>query len=220
MLKQTFIAAICFGSILYAGGKSTEVAKSPIVPIVQEDVNPWYLGVGIIPFGKFNTDCYEDVTYGAMLRGGYEFNQYFGLEARAMKTFAGEGPNGGETFQHFGLYAKPMYPVSERFNIYALAGYGYTETINDGGNGNLPEIDDWDFSWGVGLEYDLSDKKGDFIQDAAYDRGFDGYADQERGWGIFVDYQSLWMDHKFHHRTKGNKKVDLSVVSVGITYDF
>ena len=211
---------------LYAGGKVLAPAVVPVIPVEQEEVNPWYIGIGLIPYAEYKSYCergvsYDDVTYGAMVRGGYDINQYFGLEARIMGTFWGKGPNGGERFAHYGLYAKPMYPVSERINVYGLAGYGYTESINSGGNGNLPEIDDWGFSWGIGLEFDLSDRKDDFMEKVAYDREFDGYADQEKGWGLFIDYQRLWDDHSFVNQ-KLNKSgtVDLDVISVGITYDF
>jgi len=193
-------------------------------------VNPLYIGVGIIPYGVYQSHCpigcpYEDITYGAMVRAGYEINEYFGFEARAMRTFWGKGKNGGERFEHYGIYAKPMYPVSERFNVYGLVGYGWTSSINSGGNGNLPEVGSWGFSWGAGIEFDLSDKKSDFDDKVGYDREFDGYADQEKGWGLFIDYQSLMHKQHFIHTgvsgqlIKGEADI-FHVISMGITYDF
>ena len=223
VISKVLLSIAAFGTLLNAGGSTAPVA-AVVAPVTSEDVSHWYLGIGFIPYGKYDSYCptgcpYEDYTYGAMVRGGYEVNQYIGIEARALGTFWGEGENGGERFRHFGLYAKPMYPVSERINVYGLLGYGYTKTINSGGNGNLPEIDDWTFSWGAGLEFDLSDKKGDFIKNADYDRPFDGYADQERGWGLFIDYQQLFQDHDFTYRNKDGN-ADIGVISIGVTYDF
>jgi OOP family OmpA-OmpF porin len=199
--------------ILYAGDKQTVVPTTPVAPIVQDEVNPWYLGVGITwaDFNLHDGVCfYEDVTWGMMARGGYEFNQYFGVEARVIETFWDKGPYDGAPVFHAGLFAKPQYPISERFNIYALAGYGYTKNL---GSGRRVEHfdDDWGFSAGIGLEYDLSDRDHDFVDDIKYDREFDGYADQGRGWSLFVDYQRLLID---------SDAPDMDVVSFGIRYDF
>ena len=126
-----------------------------------------------------------------MVRGGYEWNQYIGVEARAMRTFWGDDALGGERLQHIGIFAKPSYPVSEDFNVYGLLGYGWTKTFTNDPKGNLPSIDEKGFSWGIGLEFDLSDKDDDFDKDTYYDRAFDGQSDQEKGWGLFIDYQRL-----------------------------
>jgi len=154
---------------------------------------PVYIGLGLV-WGKYSgcdasPGCkYEDVTYGAMVRAGYEWNQYIGLEARALATFWGDDPLGGEKLRHFGLFAKPMYPI-----------------------GNLPTVDESGFSAGIGLEYDLSSKEDDREKETIYDRGFDGQADQENGWGLFVDYQRLLIK---------SDVPDMDVVSAGVTYDF
>jgi len=179
---------------LYAGGKGVVPAVAPVVPIETIDPSPWYLGAGLV-WAKLSdcklVDCsYEDVTYGAMLRGGYEFNEYFGLEARGIRTFLDEGPFGGAPLQHVGLYVKPQYPISERINAYALLGYGYTENLGNGAR--LDYFDnDSGFSAGLGLEYDLSD--------------------QGRGWSLFLDYQRLLIK---------SDVPDLDAISFGLRYDF
>ena len=201
-------AVLVLTPILEAGGDIAPI----IVPIVLDDPNPWYIGAGFV-LGKFN-DChdgceYEDVTYGAMVRGGYEWNQYIGIEARAIRTFLGEDELGGEQLQHIGLFAKPSYPLGEDFNVYGLLGYGWTKTITT--SPYLPEVSENGFSWGIGFEFDLSDKDDDFDENTQYDREFDGQADQERGWGLFIDYQKLLVDSNLP---------DMSVISIGVTYDF
>jgi OOP family OmpA-OmpF porin len=167
--------------------------------------------------GKYAGDCgssdcpYEDVTYGALLRAGYEWNQYFGVEARLLSTFWGADPLGGEKLQHIGIFAKPMYPIGDDFNIYGLLGYGWTKTRTELSGSLLPTVNQGGFSAGLGLEYDLSSQSDDLDEDVNYDRIFDGQADQEKSWGLFVDYQRLLID---------SNVPDLDVVSAGVTYDF
>jgi OOP family OmpA-OmpF porin len=219
IIKSFVLAAFATGAV-YAG-KSVVPAVSPVAEV--EDYSAWYVGAGIV-LGTYEGKCpegcpYEDDTWGPMVRIGYDFNQYVGIEGRYLRSLWGEGANGGERFEHYGLYLKPMLPVGERFNLYGLLGYGHTRSINDGGNGNLPEISDWGFVWGAGVEFDLSDSQGDYIEHASYDRAFDGHGDQEKGWGLFIDYQRPWSDHDFTHNGRRGK-VDLGMLSVGVTYDF
>jgi len=199
---------------LHAGKNATPV-DTPIRPVPTESISPFYIGGGVI-WGRYYgcnaaAVCeYEDITYGAMLRAGYEWNEYLGIEVRALGTFWEEDPLGGEKLKHYGIYAKPQYPISEDFNLYALVGYGVTKTETIAG-GLLPTIDDNGLSAGVGIEYDLSDKEDDRDEDTIYDREFDGQADQERGWGLFLDYQRLLIK---------SGVPDMDVVSFGATYDF
>ena len=222
MKRNLTIAAttlLVAATMLSAGGKKVVApVDAPVKPIPPlEDPSPFYLGAGLI-WGVFNGICgsepdctYEDVTYGAMVRGGYEYNEYFGIEARALKTWWDADDLGGEKLQHIGLFAKPMYPISEDFNIYGLLGYGWTKTDVVAKGTALPEIDEWGFSAGIGIEYDLSDKEDDWEEGMQYDRPFDGHADQEKGWGLFIDYQYLLLK---------SDVPDLYVVSAGVTYDF
>jgi len=214
MMKKLVLILLVMTIGGYAGGKNTVPAESPIQSV--EDHTPFYIGAGLV-WGRYN-DCtgnaswctYEDVTYGGMIRAGYEWNQYIGVEARVIGTFWEADPLGGEKLQHVGIFAKPMMPLGEDFNLYGLVGYGWTKTIT-GGNGNLPTVDDSGLSLGIGLEYDLSSKADDRKSGAVYDREFDGQADQENGWGLFIDYQRLLVK---------SGVPDMDVVSVGLTYDF
>lgn len=201
-------------SLSIQAGKNVVPATQPIAAVEVEEASPWYLGLGMTRgyFLKTRSTCrYEDITYGGMLRGGYEWNEHFGIEARAIRTLTEEGANGGELLQHIGLFAKPSLPLSDRLNLYGLLGYGWTKSINEGGNGNLPSIDVGGVSWGLGLEYDFSDKESDLLAGADYDRDFDGHGDQGRGWTVFIDYQKLSVDSDLP---------DMSVISIGGRYDF
>ena len=219
MKKNVLISLLAIATLstsIFAGGKGVAPVEAPVEPVpAMYEPSPVYIGLGLL-WGRYNGACgdadpsceYEDVTYGALLRAGYDFNQYFGIEGRVLGTFLKADPLGGEELRHFGLFAKPMYPVGEDLNVYALLGYGWTQTK---AGPNLTEVDDNGFSAGLGLEYDLSDMDGDREEDTMYDRGFDGQADQENGWGLFVDYQRLLID---------SDVPDMDVVSGGVTYDF
>ena len=186
------ITLLLFMSIVisHAGGN--------VVPVIVKkmEVSPWYIGGGIswakLSGCNLGPLCeYEDVTYGVMLRGGYDYNEYFGLEVRAMRTFLDEGPYGGTPLQHIGIFAKPQYRLTEKLNLYTLLGYGYTENLGNGGR--LTYFDsESGFSAGLGLEYKLSTEPND-------------------KWSIFLDYQRLLV--------KANI-ADLDMVTFGVRYNF
>ncbi len=213
ILSLATVSAIMISSANAGGDIVPVVVPSPSIETI--DPSPWYLGGGIV-WAKLSgcdlgPDCsYEDVTYGAMVRGGYDYNQYFGVEARYINTFLDEGPYGGTPLEHIGVFAKPQYPVSESANIYALLGYGYTKNLGNGARLNYFDSDSG-FSAGLGFEYDLSDREGDREENMLYDREFDGYADQARGWSLFLDYQRLLIESDIP---------DLDAISFGVRYDF
>jgi OOP family OmpA-OmpF porin len=199
ILLHISIAAVMF-SLLHAGSKNIAPAQTEVLPIKVAEPSPWYIGAGLV-WGRFYNEresCqYEDITYGAIVLAGYEWNPYIGIEARGVRTFWDEGENGGERLQHVGLFIKPMYPLGEKLDIYALLGYGWTKSIT-GGNGNLPVIDEDGFSWGAGLEFDFANMNETIRFDS-------------KQWGLFVDYQRLLLKSDLP---------DMDIVSVGITYNF
>jgi len=215
IILVSLLSIATFSTNIYAGGKGVAEATAVVAPIPTVDPSPWYLGAGIVWAKLSGCDLqpgceYEDVTYGAMVRGGYDYNQYVGVEARYIRTFLDEGPFGGTPLAHIGIFLKPQYPVSERVNVYGLLGYGYTENL-----GNGARLDYFDngsgFSAGAGIEYDLSDRDYDREENGNYDRAFDGYADQGRGWSLFLDYQRLLIESDIP---------DLDAISLGLRYDF
>jgi OOP family OmpA-OmpF porin len=183
-------------------------SKATPPPVVLKEINPsgLYVALGLTA-AMYDPNCAcpspkgdSDKTAGFIGRLGYDFNEYIGLEGRALKS--NWKSNGGK-IKHAGLFLKPMYPASEDMNIYGLAGYAKTTT-----QGKKRRVDVETFSWGIGLEYDLAK---DIPKDGKYDRNFDGYGDQERGWGLFADYARL---------VQKSESPDLDTVNFGITYDF
>ncbi|CAA6809786.1 MAG: Unknown protein [uncultured Sulfurovum sp.] len=181
------------------------VVMPPVVP-AEADVSPLYVGIGIVA-ARYDakcpttpSGCTVDKTGGVLVRAGYDFNKYMGIEARGLITTIKS--NGGK-IKHLGAFVKPMYPITEDLNIYALGGVAKTTT-----QGSMRRTDVTGLAFGAGVEYDLSEDKK---KDARYDREFDGLADQEKGFGVFADYERLYY--------KENSP-DLDAVSVGVTYDF
>lgn len=210
---MTFSSLIATSS-LFAGGDIAPVAVLPIEEVV--DPNPFYVGVGLLWAGV-SRDCstpgcpdvrLKDSTWGGIIRAGWEYNQYIGIEGRALNATIES--DWGET-THYGIFLKPQYPVSENVNIYGLLGYGHTEIDTD--CTAIRDSFEYDgFSYGIGLEYDLSDTESD-REEGVYDRPFDGHMDQEKGWGLWVDYQNLM-------NNEGPANFKSNIISFGITYDF
>jgi len=208
LLSVVALSALLASSHAMAG-KNYEPVESDVVPV---DVpNPFYVGIGANWTGvSRNCPCIndkriKDSTYGEILRVGYDFNPFFGIEARALQ--ANMGINFAKT-THYGVYLKPQYHINPLVNIYGLAGYGHTdvscssdpESTDAHKNKAGKDFHKNGFSFGAGFEYDLSG-----------DQGIQG--DEEEGWGLFVDWQNLaYQDTP--------EKTNVNVVSAGITYDF
>jgi hypothetical protein len=185
------------------------VAPLPIAIAPKNIVtNGFYAGLGITGVRyEHNCKCEKgttvenkDTTYGLMARAGYDFNQYIGIEARGART---NWDSDGSKVKHAGIYVKPMLPVGGSSNIYGLVGVAKTKVT-----GNMPTVDAEGLALGAGIEVDLS---RDTPKDGKYSRKFDGHGDQEKGVGIFIDYERM-------HVKSGSPDID--AVSAGVTYDF
>jgi OOP family OmpA-OmpF porin len=237
-IKLSLIALLAMGSIGYAGGDITPVTEFEtedvilseeeiVEPVVEEEyvapvakvkaepvpvpvknivANGFYAGLGISG-ARYKTNCSsgcsqsgEDNTAGVMGRVGYDFNQYIGLEARGIKN--NWKADGGKV-EHAGIFVKPMLPVADTVNVYGLIGVAKTKT-----DGHLQKTDTDSLALGAGVEVDLSK---DTPKEGRYNRTFDGQGDQEKGVGVFLDYERMVVK---------SGSPDLDAVSAGVTYDF
>jgi OOP family OmpA-OmpF porin len=201
MKKRVAVLAIASMMITSAyAGKNVEPAESPVVAVGI----PFYIGIGGV-MGMTSATCrcaqnptgkrvYDTTNFGGLVRIGYDFNPYFGVEARLLHSSLSR--RFAKT-THYGLYAKPQLHVSDALNLYGLIGYGHTrvECIYK----SKPIHDDNGWSFGGGFEYDFGHQ--------------DGQGDTESGWGMFADYQNLLRD-------AGSAKVRSNIISAGLTYDF
>jgi len=198
-MKKLFAVVLAgiLSTVSAQAGKNTEPAESPVIPVTV----PFYIGIGGV-MGMVSTTCpcagdgrqYDTSNFGGLLRVGYDFNPWFGVEARFLRSQLSKN---FATTTHYGLYAKPQVHISDAVNIYGLIGYGHTRIDCDKNPAPLYDGNGWSF--GGGIEYDFASG--------------DGQGDAEEGWGAFVDYQNLLHD-------KGENLVRSNVISAGITYDF
>jgi outer membrane immunogenic protein len=76
----------------------------------------------------------EGANFDALtLRGGYDYNEFFGVEGEALIGLGDEsvtvgGVTGDVSVDYgFGLFGKAQYPLNEQFSIFARLGYAYYE---------------------------------------------------------------------------------------------
>ena len=63
----------------------------------------------------------------------------------------------------WGIYVKPMYPITDAFDIYALLGYGSATVNNVQIAGTNRDFDIDGFSWGLGASYAFTDNFSIFV---------------------------------------------------------
>ncbi len=214
---------ITLSAIAFLAMSSYTVAGGDIIPVeetiveVQEVVNNdagFYVGVAYTAITNETTisnGVNGEVDYdGFMLQAGYKFNPYIAVEARYwdggderlnMSHPVGH-PDGDDhsvpsEFDAWGIYVKPMYPVTEALDIYALLGWGEQDTVN-----HIYTPGDGTFSWGLGVAYSFTDNIS-----------------------VFVDYVSIYDDTAIENSIDplGNE-VDVEIAStslnIGVTYKF
>lgn len=204
----TSIAAIAaISTTVNAGGKIVEPIPedATVIPVVQESnyLAPAYIGVGAIASMTTRDACacdkdksdQDDTRYGIIVRAGYDFNDYLGIEARFLKTL---GSNTFSKTTHYGVYLKPQYYINENVNIYALLGYGRTKLEFTNGI-TSQEVTKNGFSYGIGIEYTFKKITAD--------------GTPKKSGGVWVDYQRLL-------KGKGTIHAGSSIISAGVTFDF
>jgi len=208
-VEEAYIAPVEETYVEEAYIAPTTVTEVPLsIPVEnKKDVsaNGFYAGLGIAaaryaPNCKCTSKNGIDKSVGLTVRVGYDFNKYIGLEARGINSnLSGDGG----TVKHAGVFIKPMIPVTDAVNIYGLVGLAKTTT-----QGRLQRTDAETLAMGAGVEVDLSE---DSPKSGRYNREFDGAGDQEKGIGLFVDYEKMVVK---------SGAPDLDAVSAGVTYDF
>jgi len=164
---------------------------------------------------------YEEDYDAIMLQAGYEFNKYFAIEGRYW-TSIGDGDwsdkwdvyyygnvygysdsdsgSGNLDFDAWGIYLKPMYPVTEEFTVYGLLGYGNV-TLSDNGDDWLDENG---FQWGVGASYAITDHLSIFAD----------YVSLLSGNDTSVSYTTSYSTIKY------TSTDDIYAINIGLTYKF
>ena len=231
-LTLSLAAIAAMGTFAVAGGDIAPVEPVVDTPVVAPSDAGFYVGGA---YGYGNSDIHSAYTTPSnnllvlddslstdafMLQGGYKVNPYFAVEARywfvgdesekfVLTVNGAPSPWAGDVDYETsacGIYVKPMYPVTDSFDIYALLGYGsissdstYTAT---GRSPSTASYDDGGFSWGLGISYDVTQHLS-----------------------LFVDYVSIYdgsKDVSIPAFSNGAFNTDLTVDSwnFGVTYKF
>jgi len=207
------VAVLAMSSFAVAGGDIAPV-EEPVV-VVEESVvtdSGFYIGGG---YGYLTTDEDEtgtlngglDYTNSAsdnyndiFIQMGYKINSYVAIEGRYWFGIsdtisnAWSGTNGYDlSIDAWGLYVKPMYPVTDALDVYALLGYGAAEAEVSGWSNTYGYSsihgDSWDgFSWGLGASYSFTDNVSifaDFVRIVSSSDDLADYTDSRRN--VYTD---------------------------------
>ena len=163
-LTYSIVAFAAIGTFLVAGGDIAPIEPIVETPVVIETDAGFYVGgaYGLMGFDYKDTatptrdlDMYHNSV---MLQTGYKFNSYVAVEGRYWAGAENDivWPDGTiETadVDAWGIYVKPMYPVTEALDVYALLGYGSADL--EIYSNEIPYDTDG-FQWGLGLSYDIN----------------------------------------------------------------
>ncbi len=219
------VAVLTMSSFAVAGGDIAPVEEPVVVVEPVVDDSGFYLGLA---YSAVTSEDYytDDVNDGydeqldtdfdaIMLQAGYKFNKYLAVEGRYWKSMGdgdstyGDEPNGYGNwrfdidvndygFEAWGIYVKPMYPITDAFDIYALLGYAGTQISSDNSTDDVLDLDDNGFSWGAGVAYSFTDNIS-----------------------LFVDYVSLYDDEiAYDDGETGVDDITVYTINLGVTYKF
>lgn len=200
-ITLSIVSIMALSSFVIAGGDVAPVEEPVIVPVVVDE-SAFYVGIGMgAAYINDNTTQEEISSTTLLLQAGYQYNRYVAFEGRVSFGFntdydPGDTANtGGEydsDISNWGIYVKPMYPVTEAFDVYALLGYGGVQL------GNLENGDAYvdGFQWGLGVQYAVTESVL-----------------------VFADYVKLYDDTGFDYRAQLDD-VDSDTWVVGVSYRF
>jgi len=212
-MKNKLILISLLSCFVWAGGDISPVEPEVTVPVVldEESVSGLYAALGVVynrtyasKSAWFSEADAQDESIGISAALGYEFNPYFALEGRVLKSFYAEDYADVTTYS---LFAKPSYPVSKDVEVYALLGYGLVKVdgVSSGNGAATPGVnilDDSGFQWGVGMSYTLNDELS-----------------------LFIDYTSLMVDASINNNLEATslityKKLSVDALTIGMQYHF
>ena len=210
-LTLSLVTILATSTFAIAGGDIYPVEPVVETPMVMDEPSTGglYVGVGYgyekLTIDRANGGNLVDEKFGSvLLDAGYKFNNYIGVEGRywaginssndlAWRT----GLPSDITVDAWGVYLKPMFPVTNALNIYGLVGYGSADATYEPNN-NITITSDsvTGFSWGVGTAFSVTNN-----------------------WSVFVDYTSI-IDGEDGNLDRIITEDALNTVNVGVNYQF
>lgn len=197
-IRLSLVSIAALSSLVFAGGDVAAVVEEPIV---VEDNSAFYIGLGIDSMQLNDSTTGEEIQRGGVaFIAGYQYNTYVALEGRyhfGISTDYDEGSwqaaeDYDDAMSAWGIYIKPMYPVTEDLDVYALLGYGGVLLTNIAGGDPYES----GFQWGLGAQYEVVES-----------------------WVVFLDYVSLYDGTGFDYRAQLDD-VDADVWTLGVSYMF
>jgi len=171
-LTLSFATILATSTLSFAGGDIAPVEPMIETPVVIEDVvsdSGVYVGLGYSLLRSESKYGGHDLAndYSAVMgQVGYKFNEYIAVEGRYWYGLGEELDNlDAGVFGTFdseatawGIYAKPMYPVTEELDVYALVGYG-AASVNGTKllSGTTMDVEVSGLSWGIGAAYSFTE---------------------------------------------------------------
>jgi len=171
--------------VVQAPAVQTPAVTPPVdpTPLVSAAPLGFYLGGGLTAIAArethedwanvFSEEKHQDRQLGFTGRLGYDFMDYLGAELRGTYGFAKKA-SGYTKFKQVGAYLKPNYDITDDFNLYGLLGYSKTNTSGLATNSG--------FSYGFGLDYDITNKVSVFTDMVNYMKK----KDVPNAWGLTV----------------------------------
>ena len=192
-LTLSLAAIAAMGTFAVAGGDIAPVEPVVDTPVVAPVDAGFYIG-GAYGYGDMDLSfpgySHDENFNSFMLQAGYKINPYIAVEGRYWFVSSDTWDGGPEEFDtdSWGIYIKPMYPVTDAFDIYALLGYGDTSP-EIGGSG--PDYDTDGFQWGLGASYDINANFAVFVDYVNL------YDDTNGGEDLKIDTWNFGVTYKF-----------------------
>jgi len=219
------VAVFAMSSFAVAGGDIAPVDVPVIdVPVVDADAG-FYVGLayGMLDATFDATTTDNEVTAAHQTLGliaGYKFNSYVAIEGRDnMSLSEGEWEDAvtgvfpddtDDKVVAMSVFVKPMYPVTNELDVYALLGYASTTYTTGTANnaalisnagllmGNEQDVVAEGFAYGVGIAYDVTDSVA-----------------------VFVDYVSMYnADAPEFNEIEQLRDTTIASINAGVTYKF
>ena len=207
-ITLSLVSMIALSSISFAGG---DITPDPVPVVLEETAASYYVGIALadtstrgseVDLNFFDKNSGQDNLINITFNAGYEFNQYIAIEGRYTTDVSQQ--DSADNMSGWSLFAKPQYPVSQDFTVYALLGFGGVTVeggmFDENHNYYPVDVDDIGFQWGLGVSYSL--------------QSYTGY-----GVSIFADYTSLANDMDGVYGYFG-LETDVDVLTVGVSYQF
>lgn len=153
-------------SLMIAAASAAALATVAFAGAASAQDNTGTTVYGTIGYANVSADDGADVNLGAIQgRIGARFGKYFGVEGEVAGGVKDDsvnvlGTNVDIELKHeVGAFAVGYYPVTERFDLFARAGYASSE-IEASGAGISDSADLDGFAYGIGGQYFFTDKDG------------------------------------------------------------